>query len=458
MGISDIGFKGYRIWDKGYRRPRFRISDFGFRMVGRARRERCVPISDSESGGYRIADMGYRGFRISDFGFRRSGISDFGFRISDLILGGLPSAVCRRRMWDFGLGIGDFGLGISDWACRDLRYLFRAWYLVPWTCELRGHTGQESRGSKLPRSKKIFLQQILPCRRVYFDEVSRPDHPKSEIRNPKYSLFLSSFLILFFLLPLAATAQTSDVVDLLVQQRTEVRIAELLEELGGKAFPRPPGHPGAMTLYRLWAERNLARRKAIADSQAAEEERAAARANALGAEPIRWRKIAAEDQGEFLDRYREVFWQSIGTPNPQDTLATSHFRARLNGLFGAPTRNAAAMEQEEYAGSEFVQFEYWLIANDSIPILVLDIDGPFGRGLLVAADEAYTDDYAAIKDDLFEKMFKSEPTPYADYYHSRERSQWYRTGFDGTEYFIREVRRPRWAARRSRDEKWRIFR
>ena len=213
-----------------------------------------------------------------------------------------------------------------------------------------------------------------------------------------------------------------------------------------------------MTLYRLWAERNLARRKAIADSQAAEEERAAGLAHALGAEPIRWRKYAAEDQGEFLDRYREVFWQSIGTPNPRDTLATPEFRARLNGLFGAPTRNAAALEQEEYAGSEFVQFEYWLIANDSIPLLVLDIDGPFGRGLLLAADEAYADDFAALKADLFERTFESEPTPYADYYHSRERGQWYRTGFDGTEYFVRDVRRPRWAAGRSRDEKWRIFR
>lgn len=269
-------------------------------------------------------------------------------------------------------------------------------------------------------------------------------------------LVLPLFLSCFF--PHSATAQTSDVVDLLVQQRTEVRIAELLEELGGMAIPRPPEHPGEMTLYWLWMDRNFARRAAIADSQAAEEERAAAQANALGATPVRWRKFAADEQGEFLDRYREVFWRAIGTPDPRDTLATPHFRAHLNGLFGAPTRNSAAMEQEEYAGSEFVQFEYWLIANDSIPVLVLDIDGPFRRGLLVAADEAYTDDFAALKNDLFERIFESEPTPYADYYHSRERGQWYRTGFDGTEYFVRETRRPRWTTRRSRDEKWRIFR
>lgn len=273
----------------------------------------------------------------------------------------------------------------------------------------------------------------------------------------RLSYILLPFLFSLFL-PFVAIAQTSGVVDLLVQQRKEARIAELLEELGVSAEPRPPVHPGEMTLYRLWAERNLVRRKAIADSQAAEEERAAAQASALGTAPIQWRKFAAEEQGEFLDRYSEVFWRAIGTPNPRDTLATPHFRARLNGLFGAPTRNAAAMEQEEYAGSEFVQFEYWLIANDSIPILLLDIDGPFGRGLLVAADEAYIDDFAALKTDLYEKIFESEPTPFADYYHSHERDQWYRTGFNGTEYFIRDVRRPRWATRRSMDEKWRIFR
>lgn len=360
------------------------------------------------------------------------------------------------------MGISDWGLGgerISDIGYRDLCYRFRAWCLALQTCQLRGHTGRGTRGSKPPRSKKIFLQQILPCRPFYFEKASRADPPKSGIRSPISALLLCSFLpFLFLFFPLTGTAQTTDVVDLLVQQRKEARIAELLDELGASAEPRPPVHPGEMTLYRLWAERNLARLKAIADSQAAEEERAAVHANVLGAAPIRWRKFAAEDQGEFLDRYREVFWQSIGTSNPRDTLATSHFRARLNGLFGAPTRNAAAMEQEEYAGSEFVQFEYWLIANDSIPILVLDIDGPFGRGLLVAADEAYTDIFAALKNDLYEHIFKSEPTPYADYYNSRERRQWYRTGFDGTEYFIREVRRPRWAGRRSRDEKWRIFR
>ena len=267
-----------------------------------------------------------------------------------------------------------------------------------------------------------------------------------------FPLFLSTFL------PLSASAQTSDVVELLVQRRTEARIAELLREFGDRVVPRPYVRMYEPTLYWLWMEQNFARRQAIVDSLIALDELEAAQANALDAFPVGWRKIATEEQGKFLDRFREVFWRSIATPFPQDTVATPQFRAHLSGLFGAPTRSAAAMEHEQSAGSEYVQFEYWLIANDSIPVLVLDIDGPFGLGVLVAADEAYADDFAALKDDLIGRVFESEPAPYADYYHSLDRQQWYRTGFDGKEYFILETQRPQWITGRSGDDKWRIFR
>lgn len=265
-------------------------------------------------------------------------------------------------------------------------------------------------------------------------------------------------LLLLAFLPLSTAAQTSDVVDRLVQQRTQTRVAELLEELGDKVRPRTHEEMFTLTSYWMWMEQNFARQEAVADSLSAAEELAIALANAFGTSTITWRKYSAENQGEFLERHREVFWRAIGAYHPQDTLSTSHFRAHLNGLFGAPTRNAAAMEQEEYAGSEYVQFEYWLIANDSIAVLVMDTDGPFGRGLLVAADEAYLDHFVTLKDDLFNRILESSPAPFADYYHSLSDREWYRTGYDGTEYFTRETRRPRWATRRSREEKWRIFR
>ncbi len=285
-------------------------------------------------------------------------------------------------------------------------------------------------------------------------------NPKSEIRNPKSLTFIvcAHFLALALFFSNPSTAQTSDFVDLLVQQRTTTRIAELLEETGGRVELRPHQPMYEITSYRLWMEQNLYIRRARVDSLAVAAAQADADSIASVVPEMVWQKVSADDQGEFLSQYQEVFWHAIGAPHPSDTLSTSHFRARLNGLFGAPTRNAAAAEQEEYAGSEYVQFEYWLIVNDAIPVLVLDTDGPFGRGLLIATDESFADDFARLKTDLFDRLGGTDPTPFADYYHSLDLQKWFRTGFDGTEYFVQETRRPRWAVSRSRNEKWQIFR
>ncbi|NNF58218.1 MAG: hypothetical protein HKN04_08240 [Rhodothermaceae bacterium] len=258
------------------------------------------------------------------------------------------------------------------------------------------------------------------------------------------------------------SAQTGSVVDQLRQQRAQARAAEVLAEIG-EAVPWRDVEPVNlhMTLYLLWHDRAVARQQAILDSLAAEREQR--RADSLAQIPVtleirRWDKTAADEQGGFLAQYREAFWSSITTPTALDTMETLELRARLNGLFGAPTRNAAAAEQEGYAGSEYVQFEYWLVVNDTIPLLVLDRDGPFGRGLLIAGDEPHRRVLPLVKRDLTERLLRARPTAYVDYYHARERSQWYRTGYDGADYFVRESRRPRGLSRRTRDDRWRIFR
>lgn len=261
----------------------------------------------------------------------------------------------------------------------------------------------------------------------------------------------------------SVAAQSDDVVDLLMEQRAQARANEILAEIGMVAPPR--GHinmMGQRNLYMLWIQRNLAARTAREDSvRHAEEALAAAVQDSIAIEvplEVTWRKYAADEQGDFLNLYQESFWRAVGTPHPLDTLSTPAVRGKLNGLFGAPTRNAAALEQEGYAGSEYVQFEYWLEVNNEIPVLVMDTDGPFGRGVMLAIDEAYVEFFADIKRDLFDKLTEADPVPYADYVLSHVRGQWYRTGFDGEEYFTRTTRRPRWARNRPRDEKWRIFR
>ena len=262
-------------------------------------------------------------------------------------------------------------------------------------------------------------------------------------------------------LPLSTQAQTNSVGELLQQQRAQARHAEVLAQIGEAVPPRDVERIENQTLYLLWHDRAVARQQAALDSLAAVRQQALA--DSLARVPaalpaIHWHVTAADEQGEFLALYKESFWYAVSAPASIDSMATPELRARLNGLFGAPTRNAAAAEQEGYAGSEYVQFEYWLVVNDSIPVLVLDRDGPFGRGLLVAGDEHHRRVLPLIKRDLAERLALARPTAYVDYYHAREPEQWYRTGFDGTTYFTRESRRPRGLGQRTRNEKWRIFR
>lgn len=176
---------------------------------------------------------------------------------------------------------------------------------------------------------------------------------------------------------------------------------------------------------------------------------------------IRWDRVDPDEQEAFLDRFRESLWTVEGMQfyTALDTIPTPELRARLFGHFGAPTRTAIARGVNGFEGNIDVQFEYWFVVNDTIPFVAIDKDGPFARGLVLAGDFAHTEVLGAIKRDFVERMMtRSRLMPYVDYYHSRERNQWYRTGYDGTDYYVREIERPRWARRRSESGKWYLFR
>jgi hypothetical protein len=277
---------------------------------------------------------------------------------------------------------------------------------------------------------------------------------------PSRTVALQSLLSLLSLLSFCHTAPThaQDLVETLRRQRLEARLAEAAREVGEAVPLRPPmvvPRPHDRVLAGF--EAAIAMQRAHADSVARARADSVARSVRLG--PISWFAIAAHEQGEFLERYREVYWMVVDAPAASDSVSTPELRGRLARLAGAPTRNAAAAEQEGYAGSEYVQFEYWLVANDSIPLLVMDVNGPFGRGMLVAGDDRYQRWLPALKADLAARVLAADPpAPYADYYHSRDRDAWFRTGFDGLNYFTEEVRTPRWARRPREGVRWRIYR
>ncbi|MEM1041328.1 MAG: hypothetical protein AAGI91_01750 [Bacteroidota bacterium] len=265
----------------------------------------------------------------------------------------------------------------------------------------------------------------------------------------------------------AARAQT--LAEELQAQRAAVRSAELVAEMGlateawGPVEIAPDAEPSASaSLLFWWLPRSRTPRVAV-DSfppvRPAVE--AAPEPEPVPLTEIAWDRVAPSEQGAFLDRFREALWTVEGMTffTPLDTIPTPELRARLNTHFGAPTRTAVARGVRGFEGSSFVQFEYWFVVNDSIPFVALDIDGPYGRGLVLAGDFEHKPHLGPLKRDLTAVLLRPRPLmPYVDYYQIRERNQWVRTGYDGDEYYVVEIERPRWARRRSGTGQWYLFR
>ncbi len=270
----------------------------------------------------------------------------------------------------------------------------------------------------------------------------------------------SVWAILLFLAFGAADVRAQQVVELLQQQRLEARVAEVAATLGPEVAVRPVRLLGEADPFMDAFLAVEARRQAVRDSIEAER-LAQIRRDSLAGTPTRlvWRKVEPDAQGAFLDRYREVFWRASDPLRlALDTTATPLVRGLLQNVFGRPTRTADALRQVGYTGNEFVQFEYWFVVNDSIPVLLLDLDGPFGRGLLLAGSEEFAEALPGLKADLSRQLFEAPgPDPFVDYYHSFDRRKWFRTGYNGTEFFTVEIRPPGWIQSRAVD-RWIIHR
>lgn len=261
------------------------------------------------------------------------------------------------------------------------------------------------------------------------------------------------------LIPHPSAAQ--GVVQVLRQQRKAARAAEVVAERGPRLPARPLAELGELDRWtRAFLAVEAARQAARDSVQRAEDAKADSLIRVAQLAALRWRKVEPGAQQSFVEQFGETYWQAA-VPGPRllvDTAATDVLRGRLQAAFGDPTRNGDAQERHGYGGSEFVQFEYWFVVNDSIPLLALDVDGPFGHGLLVASDERYAELLRPIKADLSARLDAARrPDPWLDYYHSYERQAWFRTGYNGVEHFTVEVRPPRWS-RQPPTDRWIIHR
>lgn len=148
----------------------------------------------------------------------------------------------------------------------------------------------------------------------------------------------------------------------------------------------------------------------------------------------------------FRSRFADVSWafHQGRTYDMLDTTRTWDLRARLEAHFGPPTQTLAEIDSVESLPAEaIVQFEYWIVVNDSIPVLVLDVNGPMDRGLVFATDARFRESLLTLRNAVLERLVTNgRRAAYADYWFRKGRGEWSVTGYDGASFFDRRIARP----------------
>jgi len=159
-----------------------------------------------------------------------------------------------------------------------------------------------------------------------------------------------------------------------------------------------------------------------------------------------WKLVSVEDSSKWTSKYGDTQWAYLGGNflTLLDTMATPIIRGHLQAYLGSPSYTAIESHKGYSAiGDGMGQFEYWIVVNDSIPAIVMDVLGPFDRGIIVATDHRYRSSMFMLRQSLLVKAIQQTvPKSYADYYYNQVTKQWYITGFDGDEYYIRQIDPP----------------
>lgn len=159
-----------------------------------------------------------------------------------------------------------------------------------------------------------------------------------------------------------------------------------------------------------------------------------------------WDLIPKLGRDWFRKEFAEVRWAYIGSNSLSvlDTTFTRDLRARLEAEFGSPTQTIADLDHSKSVRpAEYIQFEYWFVVNDSIPLMVMDVNGPFERGLVVASSHSYSNILPAVKQAFIERLSNSrKKAPYADYYYLPEQRMWFLAGFDGEKHYLERISKP----------------
>ncbi|MDZ7681867.1 MAG: hypothetical protein U5J63_09210 [Fodinibius sp.] len=157
-------------------------------------------------------------------------------------------------------------------------------------------------------------------------------------------------------------------------------------------------------------------------------------------------KVSQEQRASFMDRFNDIKWTGRGLYNETelDDQQTNEIRARLQARFGDPTQTIEDLiDQKDFRPGKAIQFEYWFTVNDSIPMMVLDWDGPFGSGLTFVGASRYIDLMPQVKRTFARELLAiKELGNYQDYFYSPERQQWFNVKYQDGKYKTKQISSP----------------
>ncbi len=158
------------------------------------------------------------------------------------------------------------------------------------------------------------------------------------------------------------------------------------------------------------------------------------------------RKVEPSERNAFQQRFADINWSGQGLYNPTtiDRLPTIELRSRLQAAFGDPTQTIGDLINDNFRPGKAIQFEYWFIVDDQMPLMILDLDGPFENGLVYVGASRYIDLMPQVKRALNRKLMgdDGEPAEFSDYFYSPERDQWYLVKYEDGEYKREVISRP----------------
>lgn len=158
-------------------------------------------------------------------------------------------------------------------------------------------------------------------------------------------------------------------------------------------------------------------------------------------------KVDRADRSEFQERFSNINWTGQGLYNPTtiDRIPTIELRSRLQAVFGDPTQSIGDLiNTRNYRPGKAVQFEYWFIIDDEIPMMILDLDGPFENGLVYVGASRYIDLMPQVKRTFTRMLMEvgDSLASFSDYFYSPERDQWYEVSYNNGEFEREMIDRP----------------